>query len=64
MKGRVALPREGSRAFVAFLRPFPQNGYAPPPVTVEFASIHTGMNIVRATSMLTIAPDSVAGHYL
>jgi len=59
-----ALPRQGSRAFVAFLRLFAQNGQAPPPVTVEYASIHTGMNIVRATSMITIAPDSVAEHYL
>lgn len=57
------MPRPGSRTFAAFLRLFVQNGFAPPPVTVESASVHTAMNIVAATAMLTVTPDTVAGHY-
>ena len=57
------MPRPGSRTFAAFLKLFVQNGFAPPPVTVESPSVHTGMNIVAATAMLTITPDAVAGHY-
>ena len=57
------MPRPGSRTSAAFLKLFVQNGFAPPPVAVECASIHTGMNIVAVTAMLTMTPDAVAGHY-
>lgn len=57
------VPRPGSRTFAAFVRLFVKNGHAAPPVTVECASIHTGMHIVAATRMLTVTPDTVARHY-
>ena len=57
------LPRPASRTYAAFLKLFVQHGVDAPPATVECANIHSAMQMVAASSLLAVTPDTVARHY-